>query len=116
MSDPDAWPDDRIDSEVAFTLSPMGRLRREEREIAFALEIQRLRAWLDAALTENAIRQQARREALEEAAKVCDSRIVWWTEPSHNTDPIDAQIRREESAMCAHHIRGLTGKEGGEND
>ena len=39
---PDAWPDDRLRDEVAFCASVAGRLRREDREVAFALEIKRL--------------------------------------------------------------------------
>lgn len=42
--DPDTWPQDKLLSDVAFTLSVAGRLRREDREIAYALEIERLRA------------------------------------------------------------------------
>ena len=49
MSDPDAWPADKLAAEVAFTLSPMGRERRESREVAMALEIERRRAERDAA-------------------------------------------------------------------
>lgn len=44
--DPDAWDAERLRDEVAFCVSPAGRLRREEREVAFALEIVRLRAEL----------------------------------------------------------------------
>lgn len=46
MLDPDAWDAERLRDEVAFCVSPAGRLRREEREVAFALEIVRLRAEL----------------------------------------------------------------------
>jgi hypothetical protein len=42
--DPEAWEPERLDDEVAFAVSEAGRLRREEREVAFALEIIRLRA------------------------------------------------------------------------
>lgn len=40
-----------IAADVAFTLSPMGRERREDREIAYAEEIVRLRAGIEAYLT-----------------------------------------------------------------
>ena len=42
MIDLDVWPVDRIRDEVAFCTSAAGRLRREDREVAFALEIERL--------------------------------------------------------------------------
>lgn len=45
-TDPAAWPSDRLCDEVAFTISPIGRQRREDREVAFALEIERLRVVL----------------------------------------------------------------------
>lgn len=43
----EAWSQDRLRREVDFCLSPARRLRREDREIAFALEIERLRARVD---------------------------------------------------------------------
>lgn len=38
---------DELLADVKFTLSPAGRERREEREIAFAEEIMRMRRWLE---------------------------------------------------------------------
>jgi hypothetical protein len=37
-------------ADVEFTLSPAGRERREDREIAFAEEIMRMRRWLEGGL------------------------------------------------------------------
>lgn len=48
--DPDAWSQSDLADEVAFTISPAGRLRREDREVALALEITRLRAGIQAML------------------------------------------------------------------
>src|ERR1700730_5004442 len=49
-ADPEVWPQERLADEVAFAISVAGRLRREDREIAFALEITRLRAGIQAML------------------------------------------------------------------
>lgn len=59
-TDPDVWDQGRLNSEVAFCVSSAGRLRREDREIAFALEIDRL---------------TTRNEELKEALQ----RIVEWS-------------------------------------
>lgn len=45
--DPDAYEQEDLRIAVEFALSPAGRLRREEREVALALEIVRLRRWLE---------------------------------------------------------------------
>lgn len=47
--DLEAWEPKRLNDEVAFATSMAGRLRREEREVAFAIEIERLRTVIRAA-------------------------------------------------------------------
>ena len=47
--DLEAWDEQRLHDEVAFAVSAAGRLRREEREVAFAIEIIRLRTVIRAA-------------------------------------------------------------------
>lgn len=91
MTDPDAWNADYLRSEVEFCVSPAGRLRREDREVAFALEIERLRVAL--------------RECADDLEAEINGRYRWpdvhpAQQPQYERDMVTVRQARE--ALCDH--------------
>ena len=91
-TDPEAWTDKKLYEEIAFILSPMGRLRRDDREVALAVEIVRLRAALEAIKFHSIDQPAARNAPNEEWQTRLRQRFQWIAmealEPDDGVKPI----------------------------